>query len=69
MNTPWLDTRQGAIYLGFTTPNAWQTINRWIRKGMIPERYVGQRGRALIVKPEGLDAAVRAIRARRRPGR
>lgn len=65
----WLDTREGARYVGFKKPGSWRTVNRWIRKGLVPEQYVGQRGKDLIVKPEGLDAAVRFIRSKRRPGR
>lgn len=69
MNTPWMDTREGAAYLGFKNPQSWQTINRWIRKGLVPEKFVGRRGKELIVRAEGLDAAVRAMQANRRPGR
>lgn len=66
-STPWMDTREGAAYLGFKHVNSRKTINRWIRRGLIPEKFVGQRGKELIVKAEGLDVAVRMIRARKRP--
>ena len=69
IQSPWMDTREGARYVGFTSRNAWRTVNRWIRRGLVPEQYVGQRGRDLLVKPEGLDAAVRAIRSKRKPWR
>ena len=65
----WLNLKQGAQYVGFTSIHAHMTIQRWIRRGWIPEEYIGQRGKELIVKPEGLDLAVKSIRARRRPGR
>lgn len=64
--SPWMDTQEGAAYVGFKHPNSRRTINRWIRLGIIPEKFVGQRGKELIVKAEGLDVAVRMIRARRR---
>lgn len=69
MDSIWMDTREGARYVGFKTRTAWRTINYWIRKGLVPSQYVGRRGRDLVVQAPGLDAALRTIQATRRPRR
>lgn len=67
--THWMDTREGAAYLGFKSANSWRTVNRWIRRGLVPKQFVGQRGRDLIVQAPGLDAAVRMFREKKQPRR
>lgn len=67
--TAWMDLRQAAEYLGLSNHAGHRTVADWIRRGRIPEKYLGRRGRDLLVQSDGLDAAVRMMYQRARPVR
>lgn len=57
----WMTTREAAIYAGRKSRTAWRTVNRWVRRGLVPKQYVGG-DRELVVKAEGIDIALRKLR-------
>lgn len=61
---PWMNNREAAVYAGRKSRTAWRTINRWVRRGLVPKEFVGG-DREIMVKAEGIDIAMRRLRQMR----
>lgn len=53
MTSPWLNSREAALYLGRKSPSAWRVLHQLAREGKIK---AGHDGKTFRFKAEDLDA-------------
>lgn len=64
VESPWMDARAAALYLGRRSKNAFHTINRLAKERRIK---AGHDGKRWLFKAESLDAFLEATAKKQRP--